>query len=115
MAHGSIASMRTGGISVVPSLAAAVPAVTLDAADHHLDGEHYPYLLRLASARTWTSVVSSWLDNAAGIRMRGRGRCNSRFAPDHTIGHRVKVNAAHAVLVSKNLSESSNTAFVSFH
>ena len=55
LADGSIASVRTGRISMVPSLAAAVPAVGLDGADHHLDGEHYPYLLCLAFARTGTS------------------------------------------------------------
>ena len=86
LADGSIAFMCTCRISMVPALAAAVPAVGLDAADHHLDGEHYPYLLRLASARTWTSVATSWLDYAAGIRIRGGGRRNYRVAPTHTTG-----------------------------
>ncbi len=58
----------------------------LDAADHHLDGEHYSYLLRLASAHARASVVSSWLDHAAGIRIRGSGRCNYRVAPTQTTG-----------------------------
>ena len=57
---------------VVPSLDAAVPAVGLDAADHHLDGQHYSHLLRLAFADAWSSVDSSWLDYAAGIRVRRR-------------------------------------------
>ena len=51
LAHGSIASLCTGRISVVPALAAAVRAVGLDGADHHLDSEHHPHLLRLAFAR----------------------------------------------------------------
>jgi alpha-1,6-mannosyltransferase len=37
MAHGSIASMRAGRISMVPSLAAAVHAFGLDGADHNMD------------------------------------------------------------------------------
>jgi hypothetical protein len=52
LAHGGVAFMCAGRISLVPALAAAVPAVGLDAADHHLDSEHYPYLLCLASARS---------------------------------------------------------------
>ncbi len=84
LADGSIASMRTGRVSLVLALAAAVSAVGLDAADHHLDGEHSPYLLRLAFAHAWASVVSSWLDYAAGIRIRGSDRCNHRVAPTHT-------------------------------
>ena len=69
---------------MVPSLAAAVPAVGLDAADHHLDGEHHPYLLRLASARTGASLVGSGLDYAAGIWICGSGRCNCRISPGQT-------------------------------
>ena len=38
--------------------------VSLDVADHHLDGEHHPYLLRLAPAQPWTTVVGSGLDYA---------------------------------------------------
>ncbi len=37
LADGSIAFMRTGCLSVVPALAAAVRALRLDGADHHLD------------------------------------------------------------------------------
>ena len=69
LADGSIASMCAGRISVVPALAAAVPAVGLDGADHHLDGEHHSDLLRLAFAHARSSVVGSWLDYAAGIRI----------------------------------------------
>ncbi len=86
LADGSIASVRTGRISMVPALAAAVPAVGFDAANHHLDGQHDPYLLRLASAQAWTSVGSSWLDYAAGIRVGGSGRGHYRVAPKHTSG-----------------------------
>ena len=79
--------MRTRRIPVVSSLAAAISEVGLDAGDHRLDCEHYPHLRQLALAHTWTSVgAASWLGNAAGIWMRGNGRCNYRFAPDHTTG-----------------------------
>jgi hypothetical protein len=84
--------MRTGRLYVVPALAAAVHAVGLDAADHHLDREHHPNLLRLAFAHAWSSVVGSWLDYAAGIRMRGSGRCNYRVSPAHTTGHATVLN-----------------------
>jgi hypothetical protein len=110
--------------SLLCAPAAAISDVGLDAADHYLDCQHFPDLRYVALAHTWASVgVASWLGNAAGIRMRGRGRCDSRFAPDHTIGRtprpsgpgRVKATAAHAILVSRNLGASSNTTFVSFH
>ena len=72
---------------MVSSVAAAISEVGLDAADHPLDCEHYPHLRNVALAHTWASVgVASWLGNAAGIRMRSSGRCNSRFAPVHTTG-----------------------------
>ncbi len=51
---------------------------------HHLDGEHHPNLLCLAFACTWSSVDRSWLDHAAGIRMRGNGRCDCRISPVQT-------------------------------
>jgi hypothetical protein len=38
LTDGSIAYMRTSRISVVPAVAAAVRAVGIDGADHHLDG-----------------------------------------------------------------------------
>ena len=80
MAHGSIASLCTGHISVVPSLAAAVHAVGLYGADRHLDSEHHSDLLRVAFARSWASVGASPLDYAVGIRMRGNSWRNFRFA-----------------------------------
>ena len=87
MAHGSISFVRTCRVPMVSTLAAAISDVGLDAADHRLDYEHYPHLRQLALAHTWTSVgAASWLGNAAGIWMRGNGRCNYRFAPDHTTG-----------------------------
>jgi hypothetical protein len=97
MAHGSIASLCTGRISMVPALAAAVPAVGLDGADHHLDSEHYPDLLRLAFAHAWSSVVGSWLDYAAGIRIRGNGRCNYHVSPVHTTGSNPMLNGLGAL------------------
>src|SRR6266852_7243944 len=87
LANGSISFVCTRRIPMLSSLAAAISDVGLDAADHHLDCEHYPHLRHVALAHTWASVGSaSWLGNAAGIWMCGNGRCNSRFAPDHTIG-----------------------------
>ena len=48
--------------------------------------EYHPYILRLASAHTWTAVAGSWLDYAAGIRIRGNGRRNYHVAPVQTTG-----------------------------
>src|SRR5207244_10957230 len=74
-------------IPMVSCLAAAISGVGLDAADHPLDCEHYPHLHQLALAHTWASVgVASWLGNAAGIRMRGNGRCHDCIAPTHAAG-----------------------------
>ena len=57
----------------------------IDAADHHLDGEHYPDLRPMALARAWTTVGrASWLGDAGGIRMRGNSRSNYCFTPDAT-------------------------------
>src|SRR6266849_6517671 len=84
MAHGCIASVCASRISMVPALAAAVRAVGLDGADHHLDSEHHSNFLRLAFAHAWSSVVGSWLDYAAGIRIRGNGRCNYRVSSIQT-------------------------------
>src|SRR5262249_47057777 len=81
LADGSVPFVRTGCLSMVLALVAAVPAVCFDVADHHLGGEHHPYLLRLASANTWTAVVGSTMGHAAGIRVHGNGRCNFRFTP----------------------------------
>ena len=86
VADGGIAFMCAGRISMVPAVAAAVHAVGLDAADHHLDSEHHPDLLRLAFAHAWSSVGGSWLDYAAGIRIRGNGRCNYPASPLHPTG-----------------------------
>ena len=58
LAHGSIASVCTGRISVVPSVAAALRPVGVDGAHHHLDSQHHPNLLCLAFADAWTSVAS---------------------------------------------------------
>ena len=72
LANGSISFVRTRRIPMVSSLAAAISDVGLDAADHHLDCEHYPHIRPMALARTWASVGgASWLGHAAGIRMRG--------------------------------------------
>ena len=96
VADGSIASVCTGRISVVPALAAAVPAVGLDGADHHLDGQHHPDLLRLASARTWPSVVASWLDYAAGIWGSRRDGCSHLGAAPEMTRCRTELNIRQA-------------------
>jgi hypothetical protein len=71
---------------MVSSLATAISEVGLDAADHTLDCEHYPHLRRLALAHPWASVVGSCLASAAGIRIRGNGRCNYCVASAHVAG-----------------------------
>ena len=81
-------------ISMVPAVADAVLTVDLNAADHRLDIEHYPYLSCLASAYPWTSVGASGLDCGAGVRTRGRVG-NYRFAritrsPRHNLTDRVE-------------------------
>src|SRR4051812_4003399 len=78
---GRFAFVCPGHISVVSALAIAVPAVSLNAAAHRLDSEHYSYLLCLASARAGTAVAGSWLDHAAGIRSHRNGRCDDRASP----------------------------------
>ena len=92
LADGGIAFMCTSRISMVPALAAAVPAICLDAADYHLDREHNPHLLRLAFAHAWSSVVGSWLDHAAGIRICGSGGRDCRVAPTQTSAHARTLN-----------------------
>jgi len=84
LAHGSIAPLCTGRLSMVLALAATVPAFGLRPADCHLDREHSPYILRLASAHTWTPVVGSWLDYAVRIRVRRHGRCDYVVVPEQT-------------------------------
>src|ERR1700732_1813426 len=73
----------TRRIPMVSSLAAAISDVSLDAADHHLDCEHYPHIRPMALARTWASVGgASWLGDGAGIRMRRDYRSNHPVAPN---------------------------------
>ena len=94
---------------MVSSLAAAISDVGLDAADHRLDCEHYPHLRYVALAHTWASVgAASWLGNAAGIRMRGDGCRNYRFAPDQPPYNaqrtgRVKPTALLTICVSRSV------------
>src|SRR4029077_1399203 len=63
----------------------AVSSVALHAAHHHLDGEHYPHLRRLAFTYSWTTLDGSWLGHPARIRIRGNGRCNHLIASPYTI------------------------------
>ena len=46
--------VRTCGVPLVSAMAASVSNFVLDAADHRLDGEHYPHICHVALARTWT-------------------------------------------------------------
>jgi len=78
--------MCSGRISVVPALDAALPAIGLNGADPHLDGQHYPNLLRMAFAHAWSPVAASWLGYAAGIWMRRDDRCNHSLAQNHSAG-----------------------------
>src|SRR5262249_33009485 len=94
LADGSIVIMCARGLPMVPALAVAVVAVDVDAADHHLDSEHYSYLLRLASAHTGTAMDSSWLDRAARIRIGRNSGCNYRSAPHHTTRRATMLSAA---------------------
>src|SRR5438270_12216658 len=67
--------MRARGVSLVPCLAVAVPALGLESADHHLDREYYPHVHCLASAHAWASVGASWLGHVARIWIgSNRGR-----------------------------------------
>src|SRR5262249_44246434 len=59
LADDSVPSLCSGCLPMVPAVGATIRAVRLNAADHCMDCEHYPYLLRLASAHTWTPVVGS--------------------------------------------------------
>ena len=86
LADGSIASVRTGRVPLVSSLAGAFSEVALDAATRHLDSEYHPHLRGLASAYTWTTLVGAWLDIAVRIRICRSGRCNFRSAPAYTTG-----------------------------
>ena len=82
-----MSSVCTRRIPLVSPLAAAVSDVGFNATDHHLDCEHYPRLRPMALACTWTSVGDApCLGHAAGIRMRGNGRCDYRFAQDQPTG-----------------------------
>src|SRR5580658_8843891 len=77
MAHGSISFVCTRRIPMVSSLAATVSDVGIDAADYHLDCQHFPRVRPMALAHTWASVgVASGLGHAPGIRMRGSRCCN---------------------------------------
>ncbi len=89
MADGSIALMCAGRVSMVSAVAAAIHAPGLDAANHHLDGEHNPHVLRLAFARAGSPVGASWLGYAAGIRICGDCRCNHRVSPVQATGIRL--------------------------
>jgi alpha-1,6-mannosyltransferase len=85
LAHGSNSFVRPGSISMVPSVAAAIFDVGLDAADHYLDCEHYSRIYSMALARTGATVGGpSGLGDGTGIRMRG-DRCRDYFhAPEST-------------------------------
>jgi len=84
VANGSVFLVRSGCIPVVSALANAIFDVGLDAADDCVDGEHYSRLRHVAFAHARASVGgASWLGNAAGIWMRGRGGCHPCIATAH--------------------------------
>src|SRR5579864_2797286 len=80
MADGCGAFLCTCRISLVFTLAAAVPKVYLDAATHRLERKYSAYVRRLASAHAWPSVGSSRLDHAVGVRICGNGSSISGVA-----------------------------------
>jgi hypothetical protein len=89
LANGGNSFVRTRGISMVSSVAAAISEIALDAADHGLDCEHYSHLRHVALAPTWATVgAASWLGNATGVRIAGNRCRNDRMAPDQPIGRR---------------------------
>ena len=92
LADGRINTMCAGRVSLVPPLAPALPSIGPGAANHHLDGEHYPDLLRVASAYTRTSMAGSWVDHGAGVRSRSRGRYNDRAATTYAAGSSPMLN-----------------------
>jgi hypothetical protein len=75
MANGSRSFVRTRRIPLVSSLAAAIPDIGVDTADHRLDDQHCPHLHHVALPHAWASVGrASWLGHDRGIWMRGRSR-----------------------------------------
>ena len=92
MADGRVAAVCAGRVSVVFALAAAVRAIGRDAAAHHLDDKHYPYVHRLASANAWTLVGTSCLGRVAGVRNRRDNRYNPLVAPNHSTGRASMLN-----------------------
>lgn len=75
VADGGISVVRACGFPVGSSLAAPVPDVRLDVADHLLDCEHYSHLRAMALARIGATVGRApRLAHADGIRMRGDRR-----------------------------------------
>ena len=85
LAYGSVSSVRSRGISVVPPVAIAIPDLAPHSPADRVDDQHYPHLRDVALPRSWTSVGrASCLGNAAGIRMRRNRSCRRRFASDRT-------------------------------
>ena len=80
LADGGIASYARRLCIPGTSVVTAVPTVDFDAADHHLDREHYSDLLRLAFASAWAPwLVPGWI--MVRNMVRRRGRCNYRVSP----------------------------------
>src|SRR5262249_28035314 len=87
LANGSVAFLCAGRLSMVPAVAAAVPALHFDTADRHLDCKHHSYILCLASSDTLTRVGCSGLDYASGVRFGGSNRRRHVLAPVPSISH----------------------------
>ena len=83
LAHGSVASMRSGDLSVVPAVAFAVRAVGLHPADHHLDGKYSFRLTTCGICAHWDRpwLVPGWImlleygSVAAAAALLGWRRC----------------------------------------
>src|SRR5258708_12978538 len=78
VAYGSVAGRRTSRISLVSALARTVSAIGRYPPAHDLDAQHPPGFLRLVCTHTRTTLASSRLDPAAGIRI---GRDGHRHRP----------------------------------
>src|SRR5712692_10180339 len=81
MADGSLARICAGHLSVVPALAAALLALNIDRAAHHLDSQHHANLFRVVSAVAWARVAGPRLGPAAGVWIRRDSRCDCVASP----------------------------------
>src|ERR1700722_14568585 len=74
MAHGGVARVRAGRVSVVLALATAVPAIDVNAAAHNLDRQYSANLHCLAFAVARPRVACPRVGSAARVWVRGHSR-----------------------------------------